>query len=92
MAVGDAAVLWMGWEAEINTFVLIFAVLSVVLFIIGKIIFAVRKLPTKYKADTNVYGVSISVCRGGGRYHICYINTPLQWSTSCWMICAVKPE
>ena len=43
MAVGDAVVLWMGWEVEINTFVLIFAALSVILFIIGIIIFAVRK-------------------------------------------------
>ena len=43
MAVGDAVVLWMGWAAEVNAFVLIFAALSVILFIIGKIIFAVRK-------------------------------------------------
>ena len=43
MAVGDAVVLWMGWTAEINTFVLIFAALSVVLFVIGKIIFAIKK-------------------------------------------------
>ena len=43
MAVGDAVVLWMGWTAEVNAFVLIFAALSVVLFVIGKIIFAVRK-------------------------------------------------
>ena len=43
MAVGDAVVLWMGWTAEVNTFVLIFAALSVVLFIIGKIIFAIKK-------------------------------------------------
>ena len=43
MAVGDAVVLWMGWEVEINTFVLTFAALSVILFIIGIIIFAVRK-------------------------------------------------
>ena len=42
MAVGDAVVLWMGWTAEINTFVLIFAALSVVLFVIGKIIFAIK--------------------------------------------------
>ena len=42
MAVGDAVVLWMGWTAEVNTFVLIFAALSVVLFIIGKIIFAIK--------------------------------------------------
>ena len=43
MAVGDAVVLWMGRAAEVNTFVLIFAVLSAVLFIIGKIIFAIQK-------------------------------------------------
>ena len=42
MAVGDAVVLWMGWTAEVNTFVLIFAALSVVLFIIEKIIFAIK--------------------------------------------------
>ena len=42
MAVGDAVVLWMGWTAEVNTFVLIFAALSVVLFIVGKIILAAR--------------------------------------------------
>ncbi|MBQ1616363.1 MAG: hypothetical protein II086_03825, partial [Ruminococcus sp.] len=43
MAVVDAVVLWMDWTAEVNAFVLIFAALSVVLFVIGKIIFAVRK-------------------------------------------------
>jgi hypothetical protein len=43
MAIGDAVVLWMGWAAEVNAFVLIFAALSVVLFIIGKIIFAIKK-------------------------------------------------
>ena len=43
MAVGDTAVLWMRWSDEINFFVLIFAVLSAVLFIIGKVIFSVRK-------------------------------------------------
>ena len=42
MLVGDAIVLWMGWTAEVNVFVLIFAALSVVLFIFGKIIFVVR--------------------------------------------------
>lgn len=42
MAVGDAVVLWMGRKAEVNTFVLIFAALSVVLFVIGKIIFAIK--------------------------------------------------
>ena len=43
MAVGDAVVLWMGWTAEVNAFVLIFAALSVILFIIGKIIFSIQK-------------------------------------------------
>jgi hypothetical protein len=43
MTVGDAVVLWMGRAAEVNTFVLIFAALSAVLFIIGKIIFAIQK-------------------------------------------------
>ena len=43
MAVGDAVVLWMGWTAEVNSFVLIFAALSVILSIIGKIIFAIQK-------------------------------------------------
>lgn len=42
MAVGDAVVLWMAWQVEINSFVLIFAALSAVLFIAGKIIFAIR--------------------------------------------------
>ena len=36
MAVGDTAVLWMRWTDEINFFVLIFAALSAVLFLIGK--------------------------------------------------------
>ena len=43
MAIGDAVVLWMGWAAEVNAFVLIFAALSAVLFIAGKIIFAIQK-------------------------------------------------
>ena len=43
MAIGDAVVLWMGWTAEVNAFVLIFAALSAVLFIAGKIIFAIQK-------------------------------------------------
>lgn len=38
MAAGDAAVLWMRWAEEINSFVLIFACLSAVMFIIGKLI------------------------------------------------------
>ena len=36
MVIGDAAVLWMRWSEEVNTFVLIFAILSAVLFIAGK--------------------------------------------------------
>lgn len=43
MAVGDAVVLWLGWTAEVNAFVLIFAALSVFLFLIGKILFALQK-------------------------------------------------
>ena len=43
MAVGDAAVLWMRWAEEVNSFVLIFAALSAALFIAGKIIFAVKR-------------------------------------------------
>ena len=42
MAVGDAVVLWMRWTEEINSFVLIFACLSAVLFLIGKVIMKVR--------------------------------------------------
>ena len=36
MALGDAVVLWMRWNEEINSFVLIFACLSSVIFILGK--------------------------------------------------------
>lgn len=36
MVIGDAAVLWMRWAEEINFFVLIFAAISAVLFLIGK--------------------------------------------------------
>lgn len=39
MAAGDAVVLRMRWDEEINWFVLIFAALSAVLFIAGKLIF-----------------------------------------------------
>jgi hypothetical protein len=42
MAIGDTVILLMGWTAEVNTFVLIFAVLSVIVFILGKIIFAIQ--------------------------------------------------
>ena len=43
MTVGDAAVLWMRWDDEINFFVLIFAVISAVLFIAGRVILSVLK-------------------------------------------------
>ena len=43
MAVGDAVVLWMRWTEEINSFVLIFACLSAVLFIIGKVISGIKR-------------------------------------------------
>lgn len=39
MAVLDAAILWMRWEEKINTFVLIFASLTALLFLVGKILF-----------------------------------------------------
>ena len=42
MIVGDTAVLWMRWTDEINFFVLIFAALSAVMFLIGKLIFRRR--------------------------------------------------
>ena len=38
MVVGDAVVLWMRWNEEINSFVLIFACLSAALFLVGKVI------------------------------------------------------
>ena len=44
MAVGDAAVLWMRWSEEVNAFVLIFAALSAVMFLIGKpILYQLKK-------------------------------------------------
>nr|WP_316612387.1 hypothetical protein [uncultured Ruminococcus sp.] len=43
MAVGDTVILWMGRTAEVNTFMLIFAALSVILFLVGTILFAVKK-------------------------------------------------
>lgn len=43
MAVGDAVVLWMRWAEEINYFVLIFASLSVVMYIAGKLILRKKK-------------------------------------------------
>lgn len=36
MVLGDAVLIWMRWSEEINYFVLIFAALSAVLFIVGK--------------------------------------------------------
>lgn len=42
MVLGDTAVLWMRWADEINFFVLIFASLSAVLFLIGKPIFRTK--------------------------------------------------
>ncbi len=43
MVIGDAYVLWVPRDYYLNTFVLIFAALSVPVFIVGKIIFLVRK-------------------------------------------------
>ena len=48
-AIGDTAVLWMGWTETVNTFVLIFACLSAVLFIVGKIII---KKPSRSEKST----------------------------------------
>ena len=42
-AVGDAVILAMRWKESANTFVLIFIVLSAVIFAVGKVIFAVMK-------------------------------------------------
>lgn len=42
MVIGDAVVLWMRRTEEINSFVLIFACLSAVLFIVGKVIWKLR--------------------------------------------------
>lgn len=39
MAIGDAIILWMRWSEEVNSFVLIFASLSIVMYIVGKLIF-----------------------------------------------------
>lgn len=43
VAVGDTVILAMQWKESVNTFVLIFAALSVFLFVAGKIIFRIRK-------------------------------------------------
>lgn len=43
MVIGDAAVLWMRWSEEVNSFVLIFAILSAVLFLAGKLIPAMKQ-------------------------------------------------
>lgn len=40
MAVGDCAVLWLSWNVFVNSFVLIFAALAAVMFIVGRIIVA----------------------------------------------------
>ena len=42
-AVGDAVILAMRWKESVNTFVLIFIVLSAVLFAAGRVLFALRK-------------------------------------------------
>ena len=47
MAIGDTAVLWIGWTAEANLFVLIFAALSAVMFLVGTLLFALRKKRTR---------------------------------------------
>ena len=43
MAALDSVVIIMRWNEEINMFALIFAALSVVMFIVGRIIFAIKK-------------------------------------------------
>lgn len=43
MAAGDAIVLWMRWAEEVNLFVLIFAALSAVLFLVGKLLIRKQK-------------------------------------------------
>ena len=42
-AVGDAVILAMRWKESVNTFVLIFIVLSAVLFAAGRVLFALRR-------------------------------------------------
>ena len=42
-AVGDAVILAMRWKESVNTFVLIFIILSAVLFAVGKVLFALQK-------------------------------------------------
>lgn len=41
--VGDAILLWMRWNEEINTFVLIFASASAALFAVGKVLFRILR-------------------------------------------------
>ena len=48
MAVLDAVILWMRWEEKVNTFVLIFAAATALLFIVGKILF---RLSDKRRAE-----------------------------------------
>lgn len=43
MAAGDAVVLWMRWNEEINYFVLIFAVVSAVAFLAGKLLVKIKE-------------------------------------------------
>lgn len=42
-AIGDAVILAMRWSESVNTFVLIFAIASVIVFAFGKILFAIVK-------------------------------------------------
>lgn len=42
-AIGDAVILVMRWSESVNTFLLIFAVASVIVFALGKILFATEK-------------------------------------------------
>ena len=39
-AVADAVILAMRWREKVNTFVLIFIILSAVVFVVGRVVFA----------------------------------------------------
>ena len=43
-AVGDAVILAMRWKENVNTFVLLFVILSAVVFAVGKVLFAAQLL------------------------------------------------
>ncbi|MGN0817654.1 MAG: hypothetical protein ACI4L9_01675 [Candidatus Coproplasma sp.] len=43
VAVADTVILWMRWQEEVNVFVLIFIILTAILFVVGKILFHFSK-------------------------------------------------